>query len=132
MTAEYTLLSLDQVLVWLKCVIHHTLTLDCCDAVDKSTPDVSGIETVDTSCVATIGSLGVAIVNTSGLSTVGSSGACSNSRWLDVWCFAASSCPHMVRWLVYDTRHDILYNSISLVTIHVTEFMHGMQQLDLN
>ena len=24
MTAEYTLLSLDQVLVWLKCVMHHT------------------------------------------------------------------------------------------------------------
>ena len=37
----------------------HTLTLDCCDAVDKSTPDVLSIETVDTSCVATVGSLGV-------------------------------------------------------------------------
>ena len=96
MTAEYTLLSLDQVLVWLKCVIHHTLTLDCCDAVDKSTPDVSGIETVDTSCVATIGSLGVAIVNTSGLSTVGSSGVLT----LDGWMFGVFLPPAAHTWSV--------------------------------
>ena len=56
------------------CHTSHTLTLDCCDAVDESTPDVLGVETVDTSCVATVGSLGVANVNTSGLITVGSSG----------------------------------------------------------
>ena len=56
------------------CHTSHTLTLDCCDAVDESTPDVSGVETVDTSCVATVGSLGVANVTTSGLITVGSSG----------------------------------------------------------
>ena len=56
------------------CHTSHTLTLDCCDAVDESTPDVSSIETVNTSCVATVGSLGVANVNTSGLITVGSSG----------------------------------------------------------
>ena len=49
----------------------HTLTLNCCDAEDESTPDVSSI---GTSCVATVGSLGVSIVTTSGLITVGSSG----------------------------------------------------------
>ena len=50
------------------CHTSHTLTLDCCDAVDESTPDASSIETVDTSCVA------VANVTTSGLITVRSSG----------------------------------------------------------